>query len=177
MILVSRSSDRIQERRYHAAVPAIVAGTALVSLGAAASSPFFSLVLFSFAALGTLSLVGPFWSLPGEFLTGSSAGSGIALVSSITNLAGFAGPYAVGRISQRTLQFVRELGVCGCVLVRLRHTPAAASKKNGGAHGMTRSAWHLAGPSSASRQGQRSSIVQPRFEAAPQGYRDSLAIQ
>lgn len=115
MILVSRSSDRMQERRYHAAIPAIIAGTALVSLGAT-SSPFFSLSLFSFAMLGTYSLVGPFWSLPGEFLTGFSAASGIALVSSITNLAGFAGPYAVGWISQRTGTLYTGLAFAGASL-------------------------------------------------------------
>jgi len=115
MILVSRSSDRAKERRYHVGIPAIIAGIALVSLGAT-SSPFFSLVLFSFAALGTYSLVGPFWSLPGEFLTGVSAASGIALVSSITNLSGFAGPYAVGWIVQRTGNLYTGLAFAGASL-------------------------------------------------------------
>jgi len=47
MILVSRSSDRTMERKYHAAIPAIVAGVALVSLGAthsASSSVFFPML-------------------------------------------------------------------------------------------------------------------------------------
>ena len=33
MIFVSRSSDRTLERRYHVAIPAIVAGTSLALLG------------------------------------------------------------------------------------------------------------------------------------------------
>ncbi len=37
MVLVSRSSDRNQERRFHAAIPAIVAGIALATLGATRS--------------------------------------------------------------------------------------------------------------------------------------------
>lgn len=115
IILVSRSSDRTQERRYHAAIPAIISGTAFVLLGAT-SSPLISLVLFSFAALGVFSLVGPFWSLPGEFLSGLSAASGIALVSSITNLAGFAGPYAVGWISQTTGNLSAGLASAGASL-------------------------------------------------------------
>ena len=45
---------------------------------------------------------GPFWALPCEFLTGFAAASGIALVTSIANLGGFVGPYAVGLIQQRT---------------------------------------------------------------------------
>jgi MFS transporter, ACS family, tartrate transporter len=35
-------------------------------------------------------------------LTGFSAASGIALINSVGNLGGFAGPYVVGFISQRT---------------------------------------------------------------------------
>jgi hypothetical protein len=40
--------------------------------------------------------------MPGEFLTGFSAAVGIALVTSVANLGGFAGPYTVGIIRQRT---------------------------------------------------------------------------
>ena len=44
MILVSRSSDRMLERRYHVAIPAVVAGTALLLLGTA-PSPVLSMAL------------------------------------------------------------------------------------------------------------------------------------
>jgi len=40
--------------------------------------------------------------VPGEFLTGSAAAAGIALVTSVANFGGFVGPYTVGIISQRT---------------------------------------------------------------------------
>ena len=46
MILVARSSDARLERRYHAAVPAIIAGIALMSLGAS-NSPMLSIILWS----------------------------------------------------------------------------------------------------------------------------------
>jgi MFS transporter, ACS family, tartrate transporter len=101
MILVSRSSDRKLERRYHAAIPAIVGGIAFMSLGATHSS-FFPIALLSMVAVGVYSFMGPFWSLPSEFLAGFSAASGIALISSVLNLGGFAGPYAIGLIKERT---------------------------------------------------------------------------
>jgi hypothetical protein len=72
-----------------------------MSLGAT-RSPFFSIVLLSFVALGIYGFLGPFWALPSDFLTGFSAASGIALVTSIANLGGFSGSYAVGLISGRT---------------------------------------------------------------------------
>jgi ACS family tartrate transporter-like MFS transporter len=115
MVLVSRSSDRRLERKYHAAIPAIVAGIALVSLNAAHST-FSSMVLLCFAAIGIYSVYGPFYSLPSEFLTGFAAASGIALISSVANLGGFVGPYAVGLISQKTGSLRSGLAATGISL-------------------------------------------------------------
>jgi MFS transporter, ACS family, tartrate transporter len=112
MVRVSRSSDRKQERRFHAAIPAIAAGIALASLGAT-HSIFPTILLLSLAALGIYSVYGPFYSLPGDFLTGFAAASGIALISSVANLGGFAGPYAIGWISQRTGSLYGGLAVAG----------------------------------------------------------------
>ena len=115
MVLVSRNSDRTMERRYHAAIPAIVAGIALVSLGAA-HSVFFSIFLLCFAAVGIYSVYGPFWSLPSEFLTGFAAASGIGLISSVANLGGFVGPYAIGMVSQSTGSLYGGLALTGVAL-------------------------------------------------------------
>ena len=116
MVLVSRSSDRKLERRYHVAIPAIIGGTALLLLGLT-SSTLFSIVLLSFVALGIYSIYGPFFSLPSEFLTGFSAASGIALINSVANLGGFVGPYAVGAISGRTGSLYGGLAVVGASLL------------------------------------------------------------
>ncbi len=115
MVMVSRSSDRKQERRYHAAIPAIAAGIALASLGAT-HSIFPTILLLSFAALGIYSVYGPFYSLPSEFLTGFAAASGIALISSVANLGGFAGPYAIGMVSQKTGSLYGSLALTGVSL-------------------------------------------------------------
>jgi ACS family tartrate transporter-like MFS transporter len=112
MVMVSRSSDRKQERRFHAAIPAIAAGIALASLGAT-HSIFPTILLLSLATLGIYSVYGPFYSLPGDFLTGFAAASGIALISSVANLGGFAGPYAIGWISQKTGSLYGGLAVAG----------------------------------------------------------------
>jgi MFS transporter, ACS family, tartrate transporter len=115
MVLVSRSSDRKRERRFHAAIPAICAGFALASLWAT-HSIFATILLLSIAALGIYSVYGPFYSLPGDFLTGFAAASGIALVSSLANLGGFAGPYAIGWIKDRTGSLYGGLAVGGISL-------------------------------------------------------------
>ena len=115
MIMVSRSSDRKLERRYHVAIPAIVAAGALVLLGAT-RSPFYSLILLSLLAAGVYSCFGPFWPLPSEFLTGFSAAAGIALINSIGNLGGFAGPYMIGTIATRTGNLYAGLAIVGVLL-------------------------------------------------------------
>ena len=43
-----------------------------------------------------------FWTLPTAFLSGTAAAGGIAMINSIGNLAGFAGPYAMGWIKDST---------------------------------------------------------------------------
>jgi MFS transporter, ACS family, tartrate transporter len=112
MILVSRSSDRTLERRYHVAIPALMTGTALVLLGVT-SSAFFSVALLCLLAAGVFSCLGPFWALPGEFLTGYSAAAGIALINAVGNLGGFVGPAGIGFISQRTGNFSAGLALAG----------------------------------------------------------------
>ena len=101
MILISHSSDRTLERRYHVAIPAITGGVALLLLSATHST-FLAVVFLSFLAIGVYGFFGPFWALPSGFLTGFSAAAGLALINSAGNLAGFVGPYAIGAISTRT---------------------------------------------------------------------------
>ena len=115
MIFASRSSDRTLERRYHVAIPAIVAGTSLALLGTT-RSPFYSVALLCLIAAGIYSFFGPFWALPSEFLTGYSAAAGIALINSIGNLGGFAGPYTIGAIATRTGNLYAGLAIAGVAL-------------------------------------------------------------
>jgi len=146
MILVSRSSDRALERRYHAAIPAIIGAIALMLLGATAtSSTFLSVMLWSFVASGICSFLAPFYSLPNEFLAGFSAAAGIALINSVGNLGGFVGPYAMGAINKWTGSFRGGLVFAGFSLfvsamltlaLRKRTTPdigaVAATKPTAG---------------------------------------------
>jgi MFS transporter, ACS family, tartrate transporter len=101
MVLVSRSSDRRLERRYHAAISALAGGIGWLLLGTT-TSPVVSILLLSLVAAGIYSMFGPFWSLPSEFLTAYAAASGIAFINSTGNLGGFAGPYAIGLIEDKT---------------------------------------------------------------------------
>lgn len=115
MIAISRSSDRRLERRYHVAIPAVVGGLFLMSLGMS-NSTFLSMALWSLAAMGILGMVSPFWSLPNEFLAGVSAASGIAVVTSIGGLGGFVGPSIIGAVASGVGGIYRGLALAGLAL-------------------------------------------------------------
>ena len=48
------------------------------------------------------SLVGVFWAMPPQFLGGTAAAAGIALINSIGNLGGFVGPATIGALHDLT---------------------------------------------------------------------------
>jgi sugar phosphate permease len=132
MILVGRSSDRRLERRYHAAIPLMIAAASLILLGTnARSSVFLSVMLWCLVASGTLSVWGPFWSLPNEFLTGFSAAAGIALINCFGNLSGFVGPYTIGAITKKTGSLHNGLVFAGISLFTSAMMILAFRKKDG----------------------------------------------
>lgn len=60
------------------------------------------MLAFSVACFGIFGSMPVFWTLPTAFQSGTTAASGIAMINSIANLAGFAGPYAMGWIKDAT---------------------------------------------------------------------------
>jgi MFS transporter, ACS family, tartrate transporter len=116
MVLVSRSSDRSLERRFHTAIPAIIGGTALPLL-TTTHSPIASIVLLSLMAAGIYSFIAPFFTLPSEFLSGISAASGIALINSVANIGAFIGPSTVGAITGKTKSFSGGMAFAGASLL------------------------------------------------------------
>jgi ACS family tartrate transporter-like MFS transporter len=130
MLAVSRHSDRTLERRWHMAASSVFAGIALLLLGASRSLSS-SMILFSAVAIGAYSTVPVLMSTPGEFLTGVSAAAGIALVTSLANLGGFAGPYIVGVIRQKTGNLHYGL-LCAGVSFLFSASLSAQLRKRGG---------------------------------------------
>ena len=129
MVLVGSHSDRTGERPLHLAAAAAVAAVGLC-LSASLGSTAIVMLGLSLAAAGLLSMHGPFWPLPSTFLSGSAAAAGIALITSIANLGGFVGPYAMGLLKGHTGSFrsglllLALLSLVGAALaVRLRRDP------------------------------------------------------
>ena len=68
-----------------------------------------TMIALTLATLGFYAAFGPFWSLPTALLTGTGAAAGLALVNSMGNLGGFAGPAIVGVLKEATGSFSAAL--------------------------------------------------------------------
>jgi nitrate/nitrite transporter NarK len=79
--------------------------------------PVWAFLALCLAATGIWSTLGPFWSLPTAFLSGTAAAAGIALVNSIGNVGGFVGPTVMGFLRQRTQGFEAGLVALAGTLV------------------------------------------------------------
>jgi D-galactonate transporter len=125
MVLNGIHSDRTGERRMHSVLASLAAAIGLVATGYFLGTPAMALYSLSFAAIGILAAFPVFWSLPAAFLTGTAAAGGIALINSVGNLAGFAAPYLMGWLKDKTgslasgLYSVGLMELCAAVLVLL----------------------------------------------------------
>ena len=96
-----RHSDRTLERRFHLAA-ALFLASAGIAASTALDDPAQKMIALTAAGAGIFACLPVFWTLPTAFLSGAAAAGGIALINSIGNLAGFAGPYAVGLLKDAT---------------------------------------------------------------------------
>lgn len=127
MILNGARSDRNKEVRWHFAVPAAVGAVAMavmaVLLGFTSVMPALVVAAMIVALAGTMSAIPVFWQLPNLYLAGSAAAIGVALINSVSNLAGFGAPYVLGLIKTATgslapgLYLVAAIELLAAVLV------------------------------------------------------------
>jgi len=114
MVAFGWSSDRRKERKWHLIVAFILIVVGLWGAGLAGATTL-SLCLLCVATIGINGSNPPFWPLPSAYLTGPAAAAGIALVNSVGNLGGFAGPYMLGWAKQFSTNFSGGLYMLGCL--------------------------------------------------------------
>jgi ACS family tartrate transporter-like MFS transporter len=115
MVFVGAISDRTrQPHRTYAGCA--FAGAAGFFLSVAPHHVLLSTIFLSISVAGVYSAFGPFWAMPGEFLSGASAAAGIAFINSLGNLGGLFGPYVTGMVKQRTGSFAAGTMILGGVL-------------------------------------------------------------
>jgi len=123
-------SDRAAERRWHTAIPLFIAAAGIAA-STVLDDPTLKMMAFCLAGFGIFACLPVFWTLPTAFLSGAAAAAGIAVVNSIGNLAGFAGPFAMGWIKDHTgsytggLLLLAGLGIIAMgIVLSLRHDDA-----------------------------------------------------
>jgi D-galactonate transporter len=131
MVWWGRRSDRLAERRFHTAFPLFVAAAG-IAVSTALDDPTLKMISLCVAGFGIFACLPVFWTLPTAFLSGAAAAAGIAVINSIGNLAGFAGPFAMGWIKDHTgsyaggLLLLAALGVIAMgIVLMLGHDDAA----------------------------------------------------
>ena len=101
MILWAQHSDATRDRVMHVGAPLLLTAAALGFCGYV-TDPMTTMVVLTVAAIGVFCTFGVFWTLPTAWLSGTAAAGAIALINSIGNLAGFAGPYLIGWVKETT---------------------------------------------------------------------------
>ena len=116
MIFVARSADRRGRRSNHAALSQFIAVAGYL---AAAFFPSNALVLFglTIAFAGTMSAIGPFFTILPTFLKGAAAAGGIAFVVTGVSLGGFAGPYVIGVLRGQSGDYASSMAMLAGLLM------------------------------------------------------------
>jgi MFS transporter, ACS family, tartrate transporter len=120
-VLIGRSSDRWNERRWHLAGCMALAALGFVWAARVQSIPT-AVCALSLAAVGLWSTMGPFWALMTRMVGGTAAAGSVAIITTLGALGGGFGPTLTGWLHDRTHSFssglyaVGGLALCAGVL-------------------------------------------------------------
>jgi len=104
MVWWGRRSDKYRERYGHAAGALFIGAVALLA-AMLLHDPTLRIVLIALSVAFTLAFNGPFWAIPGSFLSRNAAAGGIAAISSLGVTGGIVTPWLVGRSRDLTGDF------------------------------------------------------------------------
>ncbi len=108
-LFIGWSSDRMDERRWHAALPIFLGALALTLVAIQGNPAWLTVLLFFVAMMGLKAYLPAFWALPNLLMTRSAAAASIGLINSFGNLGGMAGPTILGVLKQNTDSY--QLGI------------------------------------------------------------------
>lgn len=96
MLWNGRHSDRMQERRWHAAIAGLVAAAGLGMLPIFQHNTVMAVVLLTVAGAGHFAFLPMTWAIPAMFLGKARAAAGIGIVASLASLGGVASSMVLG---------------------------------------------------------------------------------
>jgi len=101
IVLWGRLIDRRGTPAKLTALAMAIGGISLAGTAFVTAEPWIGYAGLFVCAVSVMASFPGFWRLPTAFLTGAAAAAGIAAVNAIGNLAGFAGPYWVGFLTDQ----------------------------------------------------------------------------
>ena len=117
MIWSGWHSDRTSERRWHTAIPLLLAGVFLAVALVFQTHLWLAYASMVVVGAGTVVFMPTFWALPTEFLTAQAAAAAIGLINSCGALGGFVGPFLIGYLSSVTKSLIPGLVVLLIALI------------------------------------------------------------
>jgi MFS family permease len=116
LLLISRHSDKVHERRFHAAGAMLFGGSCILLAVVTISHSL--LIAFAFIALSGVGAYGPmgaFWAIPTETLSPRIVGSVMGFVNAIGNLGAYFAPLIVGYLNKKTGSFLAGFTYLGAI--------------------------------------------------------------
>jgi MFS family permease len=117
IVLIGRSSDRRNERRWHTACSGIAFAASLLLLPLGAHNVALTVVLLCVASMCIYATLSIFWTIPPMLLSGDAAAGGIALITGVGALGGAASPVLVGVLKEQSGSIYVGLAVVACLLL------------------------------------------------------------
>lgn len=107
MVLWGRHSDTSGERRWHTAIPLLLAAAGFTALGLTGTAVIPTVIMVTCCLVGAYAFKGPFWALSASWLSASTLAAGLAGINAISNLIGGALMVnVVGLVKEHTGSFV-----------------------------------------------------------------------
>lgn len=118
MIYWARAATKAKSKFNVISLAAGIAAAGFAASAAAGSSALLAYVALAVAIIGIYGFFATYFVLPAEFLSGRAAAVSYAVVISVGNLGGFAGPFAIGWIRDSTQSFTAALlAMAGCLVI------------------------------------------------------------
>jgi MFS family permease len=141
MVLWGRHSDRTAERRWHTAMPLLLAAAGFTALGVTGTAIVPTVVMVTCCLVGAYAFKGPFWALSASWLSASTLAAGLAGINAISNLIGgglmvnvvglvkqWTGSFVVGMLPLALLCTVAAVSVLALGRSAARATEMATAK-------------------------------------------------
>ncbi|RPE76362.1 sugar phosphate permease [Frondihabitans sp. PhB161] len=112
----SRDATKRGLKTWHIAIPAVVGGVS-IPVALYMNTPAATIAVITITAMAIFAALPNFWTLPTQFLTGTAAAAGIALINTMGNLAGFAAPYITGAVTDVTGTYRVPMFIVGFFLL------------------------------------------------------------